>query len=1147
MKTRLQKVIFMLSKYFIYGLLVQSFFLNFLLANDGTAQRYKSIKEVFVDMDVEQSSVPDLLKAIERRSQFKFSYDTKDIDDKVIVNIPKGRYSVAAVLGLVVNAAPLGFKQVNNDINITRINRKSTAPKIAIIVEKQISGRVTDETGEPLPGVTVLVKNTNKGTSTDSEGYYKLTVQDEVVTLVFSFIGYVSEEIVVGNQSIIDVMMVQDIQKLTEVVVIGYGTQQARNITSAISTVKSKDLREVPVPGLDQALQGRAAGVQVTKNTGSPGGGVSIRIRGTSSLLSGQEPLYIVDGIPINNTPTGSADPFAQSSGDGRGQAGNEFINALSGISTDDIESIEILKDAASASIYGARAANGVVIITTKRGVAGKPRVSLNAYSGVGYLPNNNRYNLLEAEQFAALTNEGRIRNGLAPIYTENPTTSTDWQDEIFRTAPMHNLNLSVRGGGEKSLYAISAGYFSQEGIMLNSSFERFTIKANMDFNLGEKVKVGTNLLLSRSLSDRLRNNGNASGGDAFNNNNIYGPSLLASALRANPTLPVFTDGGAFQQDTLNQVNNPVALAEAQELLTSTNRLIGSVFLEWQVTEGLLFRTNWGVDIRDEFGENATLPTPGVARGGSLLNSSFNENLWLTENYLSYDIPLGEEHKLNTLVGFSLQSSESRGFVVQVAEIDKNQLRSINSGVFQRLAPQGFQDFGIISYFGRAIYSFRDKYLLSGTVRRDGSSRFGPERRYGTFPSVSAGWILSEEPFMQGMSALSNLKLRASYGITGNDQLGDTWEWRGTGGPPPDVTGNYLGEPLLRPNSIDNRDFTWETTRQFDVGIDLSLFSNRIDLAADYYIKTTDDLLFRLELPQTTGFETRIGNLGSVENRGLELTLNSTNINTGDFNWTTNFNISFNRNKVLELANDGEDFTTGDFGRLSLAREGEEISFQAIIIDGINPETGDWLPRNIVDEDENDPRIDENDLVIVGSPLPDHFGGLTNTFTYKNFDLSVFLQWSYGNDIVNNTRSFVENVSVSNSLGLTTNNMRQEAYFNRWRGPGDTNATFRGIDFNNEFQAVRQQPIDQFIEDGSYLRLKTLSLGYRLPQQLLERWKIESARFYLTANNLVTITNYSGYDPEVNHNNVGANVAIGYDNGTYPQATNIILGVNLNF
>ena len=1147
MKTKLQKVIFMLSKCFIYGLIVQSFFLNFLMANDGNAQRYKSIREVYVVLESERSSVPDLLKAIEKGSQFKFSYDAKDIDDRVIINVPRGKNSVATILSRVVSSTTLGFKQVNNDINVKKVHKKTGAAKIEIAIDKQVSGRVTDKDGGPLPGVTVLMKGTNKGTSTDTEGYYKLTVPDNVTTLVFSFIGYISEEVTIGNRSSIDVVMLPDVQKLTEVVVIGYGTQQARNVTSAISSVKSKDLREVPVPGLDQALQGRAAGVQVTKNTGSPGGGVSIRIRGTSSLLSGQEPLYIVDGIPINNTPTGSADPFAQSAGDGRGQAGNEFINALSGISTDDIESIEILKDAASASIYGARAANGVVIITTKRGVAGKPQVSVNAYSGVGYLPGNNRYKLLEAEQFAALTNEGRIRNGLPPIYTENPPTSTNWQDEIFRTAPIHNLNLSVRGGGEKTLYSVSAGYFNQEGIMLNSSFERFTLKTNMDFNLGEKVKLGTNLLLSRSLSDRLRNNGNASGGDAFNNNNIYGPSLLSSALRANPTLPVFTEGGAFQQDTLNGVNNPVALAGAQELLTRTNRLIASVFLEWQIMEGLLFRTNWGVDIRDEFGENATLPTPGVARGGSLMNSSFNENLWLTENYLSYDIPLGGEHKLNTLVGLSLQSSESRGFVVQVNEIDKNQLRSINSGVFQRLAPQGFQDFGIISYFARAIYSFRDKYLLSGTVRRDGSSRFGPERRYGTFPSVSAGWIISEEPFMQSMNILSNLKLRASYGITGNDQLGDTWEWRGTGGPPPDVTGNYLGETLLQPNSIDNRDFTWETTEQFDIGLDLSLFSNRINLAADYYIKTTDDLLFRLELPHTTGFETRIGNLGSIENRGLELSVNSTNINTDEFSWTTNFNISFNRNKVLELANGGNDFTTGDFGRLSLAREGEEISFQAIIIDGINPETGDWLPRNIMDEDENDPRIDENDLVIVGSPLPDHFGGLSNTFTYKNFDLSVFLQWSYGNDIVNNTRSFVESVSVSTAVGLTTSNMRQEAYFNRWKGPGDTGATFRGIDFNNQYRAVRNQPIDRFIEDGSYLRVKNLTLGYRLPKHLLDRWNIQSARVYATANNLLTITDYSGYDPEVNHNNVGANVAVGYDNGTYPQATNIIFGVNLNF
>jgi TonB-linked SusC/RagA family outer membrane protein len=1013
----------------------------------------------------------------------------------------------------------------------------------ALCAQRAVNGTVTDATGIPLIGVNVIVVSTSSGTVTDVDGNYSLTVS-EGASLRFSYLGYETRTVAVGSQSQVDVTLREGANTFDEVVVIGYGTQEKRKVTSAISSVDGEELEFLPVAGLDQALQGQAPGVQVTKNTGAPGGGVSIRIRGTSSILSGQEPLYIIDGVPINNTFTGSTDIGGSQSGDGRGQAGNEVLNPLAGIPPEEIESIEILKDAASASIYGARAANGVIIVTTKRGEIGRPQITFSGYTGTARLPENVRYNLLDANQFVALVNEGRIRAGLAPIYDGAPANNTDWQDAVLRSAPVYNANFGIRGGTEDLRYSLSGGYFDQEGIMLNSDFQRFNAKVNLDFTPADNFKVGTNLLLSRSLANRLRNNGNASGGDAFNNNSVYGPSLLASALRANPTLAVRTDGENFTIDSLNFANNPVALANTQNLNSSTNRFIGNIFAEWEFLPRLTFRSSWGVDLRDEYTEYVYPPTPGIARAGSILNGSFNENLWLTENYLRYDVPLGQANELDVLVGFSRQTSTSRGFAAQIDEVGKQQLVSINSGSFNRLAPQGFQDYAIVSYYGRVQYGLLDRYLLSATVRRDGSSRFGPDSRFGTFPSASAGWILSEEPFLDNVGALSLLKLRASWGITGNDQLGDTWEWRGTGGPPADITGNYLGEPSLEPYTIDNRDFTWEETEQVDLGLEIGLFNNRIDLLVDYYVKTTENLLYRIELPYTTGFNSRIGNLGSMENRGWEFGLRTINVVTPRFRWSSNFNISFNRNKVLSLANDGADFAPG-IG-LSVARVGEPISYQGAIIDGIDPLDGDYIVRNIVDLPEEAPgTINRNDVVLLGSPLPDHFGGFTNTFSYGGFTLRAFLQWSYGNLINNVTRSFVTNTSVG-ANGTVPGNIAEEVFARRWTEPGDTDAQYRGIDINSQYDNVRGVPIDFFIEDGSYLRLKQITLSYQLPAAVLERIGVGTASVYVGGNNLLTWTNYSGYDPEVNHNNVGTNVAVGYDNGTYPNATTVTFGLNLS-
>ena len=1004
-----------------------------------------------------------------------------------------------------------------------------------------VSGTVTDAAGESLIGVNVVVVGTDAGTATDVDGAYALADVPPDATLEFRYVGYATRREDVAGRAVVDVVLGEDVAQLEDVVVVGYGTQVAREVTSAIATVDAEELRRVPTPGLDQALQGLAAGVQVTKNTGAPGGGVSIRIRGTSSLLSGQEPLYVIDGVPINNNPSGNTDVYAQTGGNGAGQAGNEVLNPLAGIAVEDIASIEILKDAASASIYGARAANGVVLITTKRGRAGPPELSFSGFGGVGFLYGGNRYDLLDARGFQALANEGRFLVGRPPLFTEAPTSNTDWQDEILRPGPIYNGNLSFRGGTDEMRYNLSLGYFDQAGILVNSDFRRYNAKVNLDFDLAPAVKVGTNILLSRTEANRLRNNG----ADP-DNGSVYGSNLLASALRANPGIPIRDGESGFFIDSLNLATNPVALAEAQNLYSYTNRGILNAFAEYRPVAGLLIRGSLGADLRDEREEYLYPPTPGVSRGGGIFNGQLTENLWIAEGYAQYELPLPEAHDLSVLAGASTQSSRTRGFAAQIAEVTKAQLTSINSGVFQSLAPQGFQDYGILSYFARAQYDLLDRYLVTATVRRDGSSRFGPNRRFGTFPSASVGWLLSEEPALRAIRPLSNLKLRASYGLTGNDQLGDTWEWRGSVGPTGVISSVYLDDPTFLAYDIDVRDFTWETTRQLDVGLEVGLFNGRVDFVADYYRKVTDDLLFPIELPWTTGFQTRIGNLGSIRNQGLELSLRTVNVRRGDFEWSTSANVTFNRNEVLDLANGGADYAPGT--GLSLARVGEPISFQAIRIAGIDPATGDWLPVNVTDLPEQAPgTIDREDLVIVGSPLPDHFGGLDNTLRYRGLTLQTFLTWSYGNLVFNRTRSLLEStvVNANNNVG---SNILREAFEQRWRAPGDADARYRGIDVNNSYTAVSGSlPIDRNLEDGSFLRLRTVTLGYEVPAALAGRLRLDRLHVYATGTNLLTWTGYSGFDPEVNHNNVGTNLAVGYDNGTYPNSQMVTVGVNASF
>lgn len=1087
-----------------------------------------------VTLNLKQVDLNTVFSAIEKNTQYSFFYN-----DNLL---PKGKkFSISAKDESVISVLDRLFANLPITYKLSGANQILIGSSDVVIEAIPVSGTVKAADGTPLSGVSIKIKGSSAGTTTNSSGFFTIDIPADAI-IIISSVGYLTQEIQVAGKTTFSIVLLQANKELDDVVVIGYGTQKRRNITSAISTVSSKELTEIKAPGLDQALQGRSAGVQVTKNTGAPGGGVSIRIRGVASINGGQEPLYIVDGVPINNTPTGTSNVFNTS---GIGFAGNETVNPISQIPIDDIESIEILKDAASASIYGARASNGVVLITTKKAKAGKIDIALNAYYGVSVFPSEKKYDLLSGPEFATAVNTVRRLKNLPILYLDSANVSnTNWQDEIFQVAPTAEINLSINGAGEKVKYGLSVGYFNQEGVLLETYFKRYNARTFLEFSPSSKFKVIASTIMSYSDMNRMRNFNAGNGTFSFNGNNLYGPSVLSAALITNPAFKPYSSDGLYNVDTLGGGISPVASAKEIDILSKDFRAISSLTLEYKLFKQLTLHARLGADFRTSQENQISRFVPGVfngaATGASVEYGNYNELIWLTENYATYDFKINNDHELEALVGFSAQESKNNGISIRYRNMPANDVTAYSlAGQFLNAREQGLQFWGINSFFSRINYSFKSKYLLTGVIRRDGSSRFGPDKKYGIFPSASAGWILSEEKFLQNVKPLNFLKLRASYGITGNDQI-DPYRWRTAMGGISGSTGAYLGIPTVGPTSIQIGDYSWEQTSQFDIGVDATLLKNRLNIVVDYYVRTTNGLLYSVPTPSTTGFTSIFNNIGRMENKGWEFSFNSKNIQNKNFRWATDFNITFNKNKLLSLYEGRtEDKSFGN----TMLKVGEPISWRGLIIDGINPANGDFLPRN---QAGTSPLINDSDVVRLGSPLPKHFGGFNNRFTYKNFDLSVFFTWSFGNMIYNTTRSYVENVQTPTGGNGVITNMSRDAYFGRWQKPGDI-AEYRGFDVTNTFNAVAGQPHNFYLEDGSFLRCKAITLSYTLTESALKFLKIKSVRLYGTTNNLFTFTNYSGYDPEVNASNTGTNIRVGYDVGTYPQSRTYVMGVNVNF
>jgi TonB-linked SusC/RagA family outer membrane protein len=1050
-----------------------------------------------IDVNVSNVTLEELFKDIQGKSEFIFFYKDNVLKYKVSLNLKDA--TLSTILDTALAGTNLTYRVDERQVVIKEnLNRKPTNTAKKDQQLKIITGTVLDDIGDPLPGATVLAKNTSIGVSTDFDGNFKISVPESTTTLVISYLGFEPQEVDITGKNTIEVSMVTDNSDLDEIVIIGYGTEKKALLSDAISSIKSKQIRDLPVASVDGVLQGQVAGVQVQQNSGTPGGEMSVRIRGLSSISGSNQPLYIIDGIPVT---TGD---FAQIGYSGQGSS------ALSDLNPSDIESISILKDASATAIYGARGSNGIVLLTTKRGKEQKSVVSVNVYSGLQRVWNE--LDMLNAREWMDYRND--LTN--STVFTEeemnNITIDTDWQDVIFRTAPISNYEVSARGGSEKTQFFASGTFFNQEGILIGTDYERISSRLNLDHKLSDKVKFGVSIGLTYAKTDRVE-------GDQT----LQGP--LPNGISTPAIFPVFNEDGSYNQE--GPYSNAVSIANETINENFSYRTNSNVYLEWDILKDLNFSSKWGVDFLNfrEHAYESTKTVQGAKFNGLGFETYSNISNIVSNNLLKYKKKF-DKHKIDALVGYTFEKYQFRSSFIRGQDFADDDLEYINSAATIVSASASASDEGIRSYLSRLNYNFDDKYIASVTGRFDTSSKFGSNNQTGFFPAASVAWRVSEEDFFKEQKTISDLKLRVSYGITGNDDISPFLFSELYG------NGSYDGQPAIFPSNIPNPDLKWESTRQLNIGLNMGLFNDRITITADYYNKQTNDLLLRRPLPSSSGFSSITENVGKVENKGIEISLETQNFIGDDFTWNTQFNISGNRNEVLELYNGQPIDDIGRGGNRIM--EGQPIgifySYESL---GVDPSTGD-----IVYADTNfDGQITSADRTIVGNPHPDFIFGLTNNFTYQGIDLTIFLQGSYGNDVFNGSRLFLESLQGGdNQLAVVTR---------RWQQPGDITDIPRATT-DPIASSQNKRVSSRFIEDGSYLRVKNVTLGYTIGDDVLRKSMFSSVRLYVSAQNLFTFTKYTGLDPEVNYRG-DDNSVIGTDFFTYPQAQTITLGANLKF
>lgn len=1004
-----------------------------------------------------------------------------------------------------------------------------------------VNGTVTDaETGQPLPGVTVVEQGTTNGTSADFDGNYSIeTASDGVLT--FSSVGYAAQNIPVNGRLQINLSLSVDSQQLDEVVIVGYGTQTSRKVTGAVQQIDSEQLADIPVPQVTQKLQGRLVGVQINQTTGKPGQGIQVRVRGQASILAGSDPLYVVDGFPI--------------------------VGDISSINPDEIESISVLKDAASTSLYGSRAANGVVLITTKSGKTEQGGFSISYYGGVQVVPQKGRPDLMNGQEFAQFKKESFEDLGQpVPEPFQNPEQygeGYDWYDAMFRTAPIQSLNINWNARGERSSVAVVAGVFQQEGVMVNSDFKRYSLRANSKFKLNDELDLGISVAPTYSIDNLPSSDG------AFYATNVNAGipgGLVTNAMQTWPILPYKNEDGTLPLTAwipgISAFPTPNWYRAAKEITNETKsmRVLGNVYLQYKPIDGMQIKTS----INGDFGNSSffnfspsTVSTTFAALPPAIATSirrDSNYLSWLNENTITYAKSFGD-HNFEILGGISYQKYEADNTQLYLSNFPDDRVQTIQSAlnIDRTRSFNNINEWSLTSYFSRLNYDYDGKYLITLALRRDGSSRFGSNNRWGNFPSVSAGWVFSDESFMENTDFVSFGKIRASYGIIGNNNIGNYTQYALVDNSLNAVFGNSVvsGAGLT---TLGNSNLGWERTKQLDIGLDMRFFDDRLEFIYDYYKKNTTDLLFNVDIPQESGFTNFNDNVGEIEFWGHEFAVVSRNISNENISWNTNFNIAFNRNKVISLA-DGVDRIFNPGGAYtSITRPGEPLGqFWGLIHDGVydNQQEFDNSPRAVESEvgtvkfkDVNGDGVitfgnENDDRTVIGNPFPDYIFGLTNDFKFKNWDASIVISGSVGNDIA------VTNDQGTTNLDGVFNVLRDVK--DRWRSPENPGSGRYGKTTSATFME-RDWFSSRFIEDGSYLSVKNITVGYSFP--LKETSFLKRARLYGSVQQAFVFTSYRGVNPEISTTTQGQQsnaLALGYDWGAYPVPRTFTLGFNLSF
>lgn len=1054
----------------------------------------KGFTQKKINLKLSNKEIEQIIQQIEKQTEYRFLYKDglEAIRKKASLDV-KDATIWEAMNQLLLNSG-LRYELQNGELVVITEDDGYTPPA----PDQVITGTIVDESGAPLPNVTVTVKDSKAGTSTDVSGKYSITVPSGKTALTFSYVGFTQEEVEIAGQSRINVTLKASSSNLNSVVVVGYGTQRQKDVTGAVASITSKNFNQGPVLSPQQSIQGKLTGVNIAQNSGKPGGSNSIRIRGGTSLTQTNDPLYVIDGVPIS-TSAGVAQANIRATG--TDVFDQEPTNPLLTINPDDIESVTVLKDASAAAIYGSRGANGVIVITTKKGTAGSPKVTVGATSG--FSKTANRLEFLSADQYRNTVKQ-------LGLVIDDKGANTDWQDEIYRTAVLQDYNISMSGGTGKTTYRASLGYGNQEGVMLASALRRANARINVNHS---------------ALNDRLTFDLRVTYGQTFSNSapvsntvgSEAGTSMNYEAYVFNPTYPVYDPAGNYYFVRPYRVNPVSFSTDVLDQLTN-NRFLGSLSTTYKIFKPLSINVNLGYTNQD-IDRNSYIKKSnilGEGLGGYASVQKLQDYSRLLETVLRFNNKYGK-HSVDAIAGYSWQYFVNEG--------DRTAGNGFISDAFQWYSLQAAQTVSLvntfkqtnklISFYGRLNYSFDDRFLLTGTVRRDGSTRFGTNNKWGVFPSGSVAWRISNENFFP-KTFISDLKIRTSYGVTGNQEIPNLVSLSTLGA---SNTGYIVGGNRVTVVGLQqyaNPDVRWEQTAQFDGGIDFALFQNRIHGSVDYYIKKTTDLLLRIPVPSPAVVSTQLANVGSVQNKGVEVDLGATVINGRVFNWESNFNISFNRNKVLSLSNDQ---FRGNNIQIAPIQGTVTGGFAQLIVPG--QPLGTFYGKQYYGIKSGVEQLSTNDT-ILGNAQPNYIFGFSNTFSYKSFSLNFTFRGSVGNKIYNLT---------ANNMGYLLNLPGRNVL---------TSALESGVD-----RAQPKRYSSRFIENGSFGRLDNLTLSYNIPTK---GTFMSNARVFVTGQNLFVITNYSGLDPEVNSEISSTGVApLGVDYLSYPKARSFSAGVTVTF